>query len=512
MDSNRLFSYITIFIIFFCMLWEALIPTPAQATTKELNIIFAASMSEIYQDVDRGGLPQLKTIVDTIRETEKNVLFIHGGSALSPGMLSSVDKGAHMISLLNMLQPTAMAVAKSELAHREDELSKRSYEAAFPLINCNLYDPETQKQIEGIYPNLLINIGGIKIGLLSVVHPDVMRDYLSNRVRLTDIPQAVSENAAILRKQGAEIIILVGDFTLQEFNNYFASPAVDLVLLNRESGKPRLTRRGNSLFELTGHAGYAAIIELRINDSGGQTTWTSSSKLVDLKEYPADEEMSVAIQTYLAQLSDILDRKIGITHTRLDTTRKAVRTGENSFANYITDTLRNFHNSDIGLINGGGIRGDKLYREGSILTWGDIQKQLPYNNRVVDLKIKGKNIISALENGLGTVEQMKGSFPHVSGIVVEYNPADPPGKRLHSVTLDGHPLELEKEYTLTTIDYLASGGDGYSSLKAGKHIVKIGETRLLWEYAKDQIIKDGEISPVTDGRMKAIHVSESVTP
>lgn len=512
MNSNRLFSYLFVTIHLPCILCTVFLPSLTEASSRELDIIFAASMSEINQDADRGGLPQLKTILDTIRETEKHVLFIHGGSALSPGMLSSVDKGAHMISLLNMLEPAAMAVAKGELAHREDELSKRTYEAAFPLINCNLYDPVTQKEIEGLYPHLIIDVDGIKIGLLSVVHPDVMRDYLLNRVHLADISEAVSDSAAVLRGQGAEIIIFVGDFTLQEFNHYFASPDVDFVLLNQESGSPKLTRRGNSLFELKGHAGYAAIIELRINGTGKQTTWTSRGKLVDLKEYPADEEMSAAIQSYLAQLSDILHRKIGITHTRLDTTRRAVRTGENSFANYITDTLRNFHNSDISLINGGGIRGDKLYREGATLTWGDIQKELPYNNRVVNLKIKGKNVLSALENGFSTIDKMKGSFPHVSGIVIEYNPADPPGSRLHSVTLKGAPLDPEKEYTLTTIDYLASGGDGYSSLKDGKRIIKIDETRLLWEYVKNQIIEDVEISPVTDGRMKAIQSSKSNLP
>jgi 2',3'-cyclic-nucleotide 2'-phosphodiesterase/3'-nucleotidase len=70
--------------------------------------------------------------------------------------------------------------------------------------------------------------------------------------------------------------------------------------------------------------------------------------------------------------------------------------------------------------------------------------------------------------------------------------------------MNGQPIEPAKMYTLTTIDFLAKGGDGYDVLKNAERIVTIGETRLLWEYVKNQIVEQETISPIIDGRMKAL--------
>ncbi|WP_458778432.1 5'-nucleotidase C-terminal domain-containing protein [Desulforhopalus sp. 52FAK] len=193
-----------------------------------------------------------------------------------------------------------------------------------------------------------------------------------------------------------------------------------------------------------------------------------------------------------------------MTRTDLDTRRVAMRTGENAFANLVADALRKFYNSDIALINGGGFRANKKYPSGSNLTIGDIQKELPFNNRVVNVKVTGAMLKTTLETGLSRIKEIKGCFPHISGITVEYNPALQPRHRILSITKDGQPLDPEKAYTLTTIDFLANGGDGYNELKNAKRIINIGDPQLLWEYVRNFIIEEGAISPEIDGRMKVV--------
>ena len=477
----------------------------AAGIEENVTIVFTSGMAEIHLDHNQGGYAHLKSLLTTLRTHDDPVLFLHGGEVLSPGVLSTIDKGAHMISILNELSPDALSLSKSDLAHHEDALSLRTYEAGFPLINCNIYDPLTKGSIEGVFPHLLVQAGEFKIGLLSVVDPEVIADYLPQRITTRDSDKAVAENARQLRQKGADIVILMAGLSIDTFNTYFTSPPVDMVLLSQATGEKGLTQQGNSLFELKGVKDAAAIINLHLMKTDTETHWTGTSRLVQLMDYSADPDLDKKIASYLHQHSDILGQVIGMTRTPLDTRRKSIRTGENAFANFTTDSLRDFFQSDIALFNGGGFRADREYPSGSQLTVGDIQKELPFHNKIVNLRVSGKMLKASLENGLSRINEAKGRFPHVSGIRVEYNPAAPPLERVTSIKIIDQPIDPEKLYTLTTVDFLADGGDGYTVLKKAERIVKINETKLLWEYVKNQIVVKGAISPEIDGRMKALH-------
>ncbi|TKB10705.1 bifunctional UDP-sugar hydrolase/5'-nucleotidase [Desulforhopalus sp. IMCC35007] len=477
----------------------------AIAIEEQVTIVFTSGMAEILLDRGQGGLGQLQTLLQSLRTHKKNVIFLHGGNALSPGILSMNDRGAHMITILNDLNPAAMALSKSEFAHQEDNLSLRTFEAGFPLINCNIYDPLTQGTIEGIYPHHLLQVGNMKIGVLAVVDPEVVSDYLTQRILAKNINTAVTRNTKILRDKGADIVILIADLNMDNFNANFSNPPVDIVLLDNLAGTPDFTQQGNSLFELKGHEGHAAVIDLDIVKNDSQTRWTATAKFVALNDYPIDPEIEKKITMYLGQIGDILHEKIGTTWTPLDTSRKAVRSGENAFANFTADTLREYYQADIALINGGSFRANKFYPAGSTLTSGDLLKELPFHNQAVKLKVSGKMLKLILENGLSRINEQKGRFPHISGIEVTYIPNNPPMQRVRSIHIKGKPVEPETFYTLVTLDFLANGGDGYEVLINAKRIVTVGKTRLLWEYVKNQIVKEETISPIIDGRMQALH-------
>ncbi|WP_372236855.1 5'-nucleotidase C-terminal domain-containing protein [Campylobacter pinnipediorum] len=65
-----------------------------------------------------------------------------------------------------------------------------------------------------------------------------------------------------------------------------------------------------------------------------------------------------------------------MTKVELDTNRTLVRTKENIFVNILADLIREYVNSDIAVINSCVIRGNKLYKAGTILTRKDIVANL----------------------------------------------------------------------------------------------------------------------------------------
>jgi hypothetical protein len=84
--------------------------------------------------------------------------------------------------------------------------------------------------------------------------------------------------------------------------------------------------------------------------------------------------------------------------------------------------------------------------------------------------IKGKDIVDALENGVSQWPKLEGRFPQVSGIKFRFNSSLPIGKRVlrDTVHVAGSKVDLEREYRLTTKEYLTMGKDGYTAFLNGK--------------------------------------------
>ena len=150
--------------------------------------------------------------------------------------------------------------------------------------------------------------------------------------------------------------------------------------------------------------------------------------------------------------------------------------------------------ADAAIMNGGGIRGDRLYAQGSQLTRRDIQRELPFDNRLIVVELPGSAILAALENGVSQVATQAGRFPQIAGMSFTFDPGKPAGKRVSKVTIDGKPLDPKKIYRLAINDYMARGGDGYDMLGKAKRLDLPGTSRPLTEVVIDYLKGKGEIA------------------
>ncbi len=106
---------------------------------------------------------------------------------------------------------------------------------------------------------------------------------------------------------------------------------------------------------------------------------------------------------------------------------------------------------------------------------------------------------------MDTYPAEKGSFPHIAGMKVVFDPAKAAGERVVSVTVGGEAIVIDKLYTVATNDFIAAGGDGYTMFKAA---TLIGEYLGLDEVLIDYIHVFGAEDSVVEGRiMKVDEVS-----
>ncbi|MBF0471914.1 MAG: 5'-nucleotidase C-terminal domain-containing protein, partial [Gammaproteobacteria bacterium] len=316
---------------------------------------------------------------------------------------------------------------------------------------------------------------------------------------------ALEETVPPLRQQGADLMILLLNDSVAEMKEIQDRYHPDLLLIASNDGN-RVTVGREGMIAVQGGGDEVVIFDLYPNPKTDQVGghWFGEGRLLQLGRFAAKQEVSTAIDHYRTKLSSHLDQVVGRVSARVDTTREAVRGGENGYGNLVADTLRRELGADVALINGGNLRGDLQRPSGSSLTRGDMLRTLPYKSRGVLVRVSGQQLREAIESGLSRVEEMKGRFPHLSNIRLSYDPNRPPGKRLVTLEVAGAEVVPERNYLLATRDFLAAGGDGYAVLLQGEPLTRVNASRYLWEMVANAFLEAGELEPRIEGRLRQV--------
>ena len=239
----------------------------------------------------------------------------------------------------------------------------------------------------------------------------------------------------------------------------------------------------------------------------------------------ADAAGAALVKKYKDQLSAKLDVKIGQVSAVFPRggSPAVERAGENPMGDYIADLLRAKYKTDFALTNGGGIRdtfpaktyvpaNTALVRTGTgplDVTLGDAFTVFPFGNQVATTVVSGANLWKALENGVGGNYPADGRFPQVSGLKFTFDSSKPIGSRIVTVTkLDGTAIAKDAtEYTLTTLDYMIYGGDGYVDVFSPAKAKVFGALLDVFVDALKADMAAGKVTqlPVLDGRVKKVN-------
>jgi 5'-nucleotidase / UDP-sugar diphosphatase len=194
---------------------------------------------------------------------------------------------------------------------------------------------------------------------------------------------------------------------------------------------------------------------------------------------------------------------VGQTAVPLEGRRGRLRSEETNLGDFVTDAMRASLRTDVALINGGGLRSDRVIPPGP-LTRRDLAAMSPFGNVVMTLELTGTTLREVLEQALPQREHEAGGFLQVSGLTVTYDPAKPAGQRVVAMTVGGAPLDPDRRYTAAVIDYIAAGKDGLTALRAGRVLVDATSAPLLADILLRAITTQSRIAPGVDGRIRTL--------
>jgi 5'-nucleotidase len=133
--------------------------------------------------------------------------------------------------------------------------------------------------------------------------------------------------------------------------------------------------------------------------------------------------------------------------------------------------------AQIALMNPGGIRAALTFANSpggeppGQVTYGECFTVQPFNNLVATQTLTGAQLKAVLEQmfpGTQTPPQTSTRVLQISnGFTFSYDTTQPNGSKIVAMALNGVPIDPAATYRVTTNDFLANGGDGFTALTGG---------------------------------------------
>jgi len=152
-------------------------------------------------------------------------------------------------------------------------------------------------------------------------------------------------------------------------------------------------------------------------------------------------------------------------------------------------------------VQGGSIRGDHSYEPGTLITHYDINREFPFPNVVMVYRLKGSDLLNALEEGIRCLPSRSGCFPQVSGIKMLIDSSKEVGHRITRLEVNNKPFDPDHVYTVCSTEFIRKGGDGYSSLSRGELIPHPRNGSRVDQIITDYFAAKTNVNPELEGRI-----------
>ena len=478
-----------------------------QAEPTTITFLHVNDVYEIAPKRGKGGFAPLMTLLQRERAASSHTVATFGGDLFSPSVMSGLTQGAQMVEMMNAIGTDVAVVGNHEYDFGPQVAARNFAASAFPWLGANVLGPDGTPA-GGLVATRVMEKGGFKIGFFGVITPET--EVLSSPggdIAFTPVMETARNAIEGLEAQGAELIVALTHLDIAEDRKLAAKvKGIHLILGGHDHVPISFYEGGVAILKAGYDAHYLGIMDLHVEwvERRGKKSLSvlPEWRLVTTAGVAPDPGVQALVDKHNAMLDKELDVVIGKTAVELDSRRSSVRTMETNLGNLIAEAMRRGVGAEVGITNGGGIRGDRTYAAGTELTRKDILTELPFGNATILMELSGADLRAALENGVSQVEDKAGRFPQIAGMTMTYDPKAAAGSRVVEAKVGGVPLDPARIYKVATNDYMAGGGDGYATLRNGNLLIDTSGATLMATMVMNHIEALGTVSPEADGRIR----------
>lgn len=465
-----------------------------------------------------GGLTALSGYVAALRAQRRSdggVALLDAGDMWQGTLESNLVEGAAMIAAYNALAYDAVAIGNHEFdfgpageafipESPEDDpqgaLKARAREAKFPLLAANVIDLATNQPVawDNVRPTYMFERAGIQIGVIGVTTAETLATTIvANTAGLAIAPLAptVERYAISLREQGADLIIVVAhaggrcdslidprdlsrcDNESEIFDVARALPPglVDQIVAGHHHRGIAHEVNGIAITESFSNARAFGRVDYRFDrrtrrvleriifapqrvclyvQSDGELCARSTDDDATPAQYEAQMivpsvEVAAIVDSATAHAEVVKREPLGVV---LETAITTANQPFSAIGRLMTDAIREQTQADVAIHNVvGGIRASL---PAGPLTFGDVYRAFPFDNRVAMLELSGTSLRRLLAAQIHNTGRRAG----ISGLRIYLDcSASPPTLTLKQA--NGRQIDDRDIVRVAANDFLLLGGD-----------------------------------------------------
>ncbi|WP_282938346.1 5'-nucleotidase C-terminal domain-containing protein [Paenibacillus sp. RC67] len=478
----------------------------APSGTKTITILHTNDIhSRVEESKESIGYAKLATIIKQQKAANPNTLVLDAGDTFHGQTIANLERGESIVKMMNSIGFDAMEPGNHDFNYGSDRLVELSGKAQFPIISANVKKADGTRLLK---PYIIKEVAGVKFGIFGLTTPETAYKTHPNNVKGITFADPVTEAKAMVAelKGQADVIIALAHLGIDKSSIDTSIkvaeqvPGIDVIIDGHShSTLEQGMTVGSVLIAQTGeYSKNIGKVDLTLDGTKIKSKSASLIMKSATESIQADPAVVKIVNDIKKSQDSLLSQVVGSTAEKLIGEREIVRVGESNLGHLITDAMLDETGADIALTNGGGIRASI---EAGPITKGQVITVLPFGNYIQTKKVKGSDIVAALELGVSSYPESLGGFPHVGGITFTLDAGKPSGSRVSEVKVKGQPIDADKLYVLATNDFMAAGGDQYTMFK---DYPLANDFSSLEESVIAYLQKKGAVLPSADSRIKVI--------
>ncbi|HIC64568.1 MAG: bifunctional metallophosphatase/5'-nucleotidase [Paracoccus sp. (in: a-proteobacteria)] len=464
---------------------------------------------------------KVRELRDKITSEGGNVVVLDAGDQYQGSLFYTTYKGTDVAEFMTDIGYDAMSVGNHEFDDGPEGLAVLADGVEFPISSGNLDLSQSNVLKSRIDDTVTLDVGGQKIGIVSALATDTPEiSSPGPDVIVTDDIEALKADVKTLTDQGVNKIIAlthVGYLRDQEIAREV--PGIDAIIgghshtllgEGEDAAGPYPTMvSGPDGVEVpvataASYSRYLGHLILTFDDEGKLIKAEGKPILLD-SSVPEDETIVARVKEMAAPIEELRQKVVAETAAPIDGDRINCRARECEMGDLVADAMLDRvknQGMSIAIANGGGLRAS--IAQGQV-TMGDVYSVLPFQNTLATFRLKGADVVSALENGASKYEEGAGRFAQVAGLKYTVDPSAEAGSRISEVMVrkDGgwSPIDPAATYGVVSNNYMRAGGDGYSVFAANATDAYDFGPDLAQVLADYLAAQGAEYKPAMDGRI-----------
>lgn len=457
---------------------------------------------QFREDSENPGLSRFFSAVETIRSKNPQATLL-----LDAGDESKcLWKGKPVYKGLDLIKTDAMVLGNHEFdAGRKDLESYISYaKDFFPMLCANVIYKDNKQLINDTEPYAILDREGIKIGILglsSSYTPNIVEKSAFADFEMTDSVETIRRNVMLMRKQGAEIIILLTHFPfypdetgeLFEVFKQIKDLDIDVFIGGHIPGDYGAVKDDCAIVKAGFHGVSLGHVTLYFDDVLRKTV-DKQAEIIDVLNGPYGHNEK--IDTFVKEVCEDYEPYFNdvIAEAKEDIIMHLSE--ESPMGDLLSDAFRDSAKTDFAYFNCTCC--GRLIPKGNITRYS-IQKAMAFNDYLFATEMKGSDLYDLFE--LIHKPEIFGSNANLmfSGLKVKIDHTRPYGNKVVWIKdYDDNTIDPDRIFTVVTSRYMSSGGNDTGSFTERFTFRKLD--LLAHDAIADYFIKKSVIVPLMDNR------------